>query len=360
MLPTRLPTSTGLTPSISLIIPPTILVLPATKATTVPSSSGERRRCEDGLSSPLLPLLVSLDKDVAGVLLFGADDDHDVNDVDFDVDNPPNSVLRGYFRLLEGLLWSTSSAPPSSREEFGGGWKRFNKHKNKFLQDDDDRVGEGEGEGEGEGGGGGGGGGGGCHGGHTIKDFTAGLALAVCLLGQQQSGGGCGGKSSSSSAGRNGGGAVSRYRALGVRIGIPYLVSSLLSLHLGVGTGGGLTGSSSSSVPPLLCPTCHTAIQEHRTEHPSFRCDICGTGVRTGRRMFGCRRCDYDVCEGCEEMGGGDGDGEGAGRRRGKLKVVEEVSVLLLLLLLQLVAAAAAAATNTNTQHPHAHHTQIP
>ncbi|GMH67366.1 hypothetical protein TrLO_g5893 [Triparma laevis f. longispina] len=66
--------------------------------------------------------------------------------------------------------------------------------------------------------------------------------------------------------------------------------------------GGESSSSSSSSLSSgshnLKCPQNHPA-SLHLTSHASFRCDVCGKGVALGKVMFGCRRCDYDICESC-------------------------------------------------------------
>ena len=48
-----------------------------------------------------------------------------------------------------------------------------------------------------------------------------------------------------------------------------------------------------------LCSSQAHAASLHLTRHASFRCDVCGKGVQIGKVMFGCRRCDWDICEQC-------------------------------------------------------------
>jgi hypothetical protein len=50
----------------------------------------------------------------------------------------------------------------------------------------------------------------------------------------------------------------------------------------------------------LFCPKKHIATL-HITKHSSFRCDLCGAGVKCGAIMHGCRECDWDACETCTD-----------------------------------------------------------
>jgi len=50
----------------------------------------------------------------------------------------------------------------------------------------------------------------------------------------------------------------------------------------------------------MFCPKKHTA-SLHVTRHSSFRCDLCGVGVKCGAIMHGCRKCDWDACEACTD-----------------------------------------------------------
>ena len=50
----------------------------------------------------------------------------------------------------------------------------------------------------------------------------------------------------------------------------------------------------------LFCPKKHVATL-HITKHSSFRCDLCGVGVKCGAIMHGCRECDWDACETCTD-----------------------------------------------------------
>ncbi len=50
----------------------------------------------------------------------------------------------------------------------------------------------------------------------------------------------------------------------------------------------------------IFCPKKHVATL-HITKHSSFRCDLCGVGVKCGAIMHGCRECDWDACEACTD-----------------------------------------------------------
>jgi hypothetical protein len=50
----------------------------------------------------------------------------------------------------------------------------------------------------------------------------------------------------------------------------------------------------------IFCPKKHIATI-HVTKHSSFRCDLCGVGVKCGAIMHGCRECDWDACESCTD-----------------------------------------------------------
>lgn len=45
------------------------------------------------------------------------------------------------------------------------------------------------------------------------------------------------------------------------------------------------------------CPGCHGLIR-FITEHANYCCDTCRCYVPQGSAMWGCRKCDWDVCEG--------------------------------------------------------------
>ena len=46
------------------------------------------------------------------------------------------------------------------------------------------------------------------------------------------------------------------------------------------------------------CPGQH-GLTRFSTPHSSFRCDVCKKRFPTGATMYGCRRCNYDVCQSC-------------------------------------------------------------
>ena len=54
----------------------------------------------------------------------------------------------------------------------------------------------------------------------------------------------------------------------------------------------------------IFCPKKHVATL-HITKHSSFRCDLCGAGVKCGAIMHGCRECDWDACEACTDKAEG-------------------------------------------------------
>lgn len=81
-----------------------------------------------------------------------------------------------------------------------------------------------------------------------------------------------------------------------------------------------VSGSSNTSPPPLLaiaaalasvaqtngatmaigiCPAGH-ALTAFQTHHPNFGCNACRKGLPQGARMYGCRSCNWDVCDDCK------------------------------------------------------------
>merc|ERR1711939_9246 len=44
-----------------------------------------------------------------------------------------------------------------------------------------------------------------------------------------------------------------------------------------------------------------TCMRAFHTTHDGFLCNRCGATVADGARMHGCRRCDFDVCEDCNQ-----------------------------------------------------------
>jgi hypothetical protein len=54
--------------------------------------------------------------------------------------------------------------------------------------------------------------------------------------------------------------------------------------------------------PPQRCITCpagHCATVEISPDDDPFACDVCSEDMLIGRRIYGCRRCDWDVCDAC-------------------------------------------------------------
>ena len=60
------------------------------------------------------------------------------------------------------------------------------------------------------------------------------------------------------------------------------------------------SGDAGNSPEVIFCPKKHVATL-HVTKHSSFRCDLCGVGVKCGAIMHGCRECDWDACEACTD-----------------------------------------------------------
>jgi hypothetical protein len=58
-----------------------------------------------------------------------------------------------------------------------------------------------------------------------------------------------------------------------------------------------------------LCHAGH-ALVEFATDTGDYGCDVCDALQRRGVRMFGCRACDWDVCEGCERRRASGGSNE--------------------------------------------------
>jgi hypothetical protein len=52
------------------------------------------------------------------------------------------------------------------------------------------------------------------------------------------------------------------------------------------------------AVAEVFCPTDHKLVQ-FQTTHGKFYCDDCKAKVKQGTTLFGCRQCDYDLCEVC-------------------------------------------------------------
>ena len=48
------------------------------------------------------------------------------------------------------------------------------------------------------------------------------------------------------------------------------------------------------------CAKGHGLIR-FETPHERYHCDICGKGQNVASIMFGCDKCDYDICAKCEE-----------------------------------------------------------
>ena len=46
------------------------------------------------------------------------------------------------------------------------------------------------------------------------------------------------------------------------------------------------------------CPGKHV-LSSFSTPDAEFSCDVCRTVFRTGTHMYGCRECDWDICEKC-------------------------------------------------------------
>ena len=49
----------------------------------------------------------------------------------------------------------------------------------------------------------------------------------------------------------------------------------------------------------IPCPAGHCAPAWISPDDDPFKCDICGDDTLIGRRLYGCRRCDWDVCDSC-------------------------------------------------------------
>jgi hypothetical protein len=52
------------------------------------------------------------------------------------------------------------------------------------------------------------------------------------------------------------------------------------------------------AVAEVFCPADHKLVQ-FQTTHGKFYCDDCKAKVKQGTTLFGCRKCDYDLCEVC-------------------------------------------------------------
>jgi hypothetical protein len=60
------------------------------------------------------------------------------------------------------------------------------------------------------------------------------------------------------------------------------------------------------------CPETHR-LQAFEAERSGFSCDMCGSACAAGARLFGCRQCDYDLCEECATTPRLKGDNEQLG-----------------------------------------------
>ena len=49
----------------------------------------------------------------------------------------------------------------------------------------------------------------------------------------------------------------------------------------------------------ITCPELHCAPPWISPDDDPFKCDICGDETLIGRRLYGCRQCDWDVCDTC-------------------------------------------------------------
>ena len=68
---------------------------------------------------------------------------------------------------------------------------------------------------------------------------------------------------------------------------------------VGEGTGATPEGLEAEPLGPLrACPSGH-ALAAFETRRPGFTCDMCGEGAPRGARLYSCRACNFDTCEGC-------------------------------------------------------------
>merc|ERR1711964_151150 len=61
--------------------------------------------------------------------------------------------------------------------------------------------------------------------------------------------------------------------------------------------------STDTVQPPKKCPGGHST-QEFRTPTDKYNCDVCKQrGFPKNSRMYGCRKCDWDMCAKCYNGG---------------------------------------------------------
>lgn len=94
------------------------------------------------------------------------------------------------------------------------------------------------------------------------------------------------------------------------------LKDDVMSKAPGGGMEKGSTGTNDkdppmgaySSIPQntkkfLNCPSGHL-LKQFKTWSKMFECDLCAETQRKGYTMWGCRRCDYDICMNCRRRAG--------------------------------------------------------
>lgn len=55
-----------------------------------------------------------------------------------------------------------------------------------------------------------------------------------------------------------------------------------------------------AAAPRVRCRRGH-ALEEFRTPHDGFECDLCGHRAASNTQLWGCRACDHDICRSCRE-----------------------------------------------------------